>query len=54
MRTFGFAVACLLSVAVAAYAVGVYGFGPGAAILDPVMRANFEAHAFAIHAHIFA
>lgn len=54
MRAFGLAVVLLLSVTVAAYAWGVYGFGPGAAILDPVMRANFEAHSVGIHAHIFA
>lgn len=44
----------VLSVLVAAYAVGMYSVGPGAARLHPEMRANFDGHAVAIRVHIFA
>ncbi len=51
----GFLVALsVLSVLVAAYAVGVYGFGPGAANLPPAFRENFGRRPLAVAAHIFA
>ena len=43
-----------LSGGVAAYAVLMYGLGPGAKVLPPEMQANFAAHHLAIHTHIFA
>ena len=49
-----FALVAVLSVAVAVYAVLMYGVGPGAQGLHPEMRAAFERHAVAIHLHIFA
>jgi uncharacterized membrane protein len=44
----------LLCFGVAAYAVGMYGFGPGAERLHPEMRAAFEREALGIRTHIFA
>lgn len=44
----------VLCFGVAAYAVGLYGFGPGAERLHPEMRATFEREALAIRTHIFA
>lgn len=43
-----------LSLAVAAYAFGMYSVGPGAQRLHPDMRAVFEREALAIRTHIFA
>lgn len=54
MPRFAFAVLTVLCLAVAAYAVGMYGFGPGPARLHPEMQATFERHAPAIQAHILA
>lgn len=53
LRT-GFTVVAILSYGVAAYAVVMYGFGPGARNLHPEMRAVFESHAIGIRTHIFA
>jgi uncharacterized membrane protein len=44
----------LLSVLVAAYAIGVYGFGPGAGILPLAFRESFGSRPLAVAAHIFA
>lgn len=54
MSRTGRATVFVLSVGVAAYAVGMYGFGPGTARLHPEMREAFERHAIGIHTHIFA
>lgn len=54
MRLTGFVLVMLLSLAVAGYAVGVYGLLPLGAVIHPDMRANFEAHRIGIYAHIFA
>ena len=54
MRRFAFAVLAFLALAVSLYAVGVYGFMPLGALVDPDMRASFNAHATAIRLHIFA
>lgn len=54
MRRTSLTAVSLLSVCIAAYAVAMYGFGPGGARLPPEMRAAFERHSFAIHTHIFA
>ncbi len=47
-------IAFLLCFVVAAYAIGMYGFGPGAERLHPDMRAVFESHPLGIGIHIFA
>lgn len=44
----------VLSLGVAGYAVGVYGFLPLGAVVHPDMRGTFETHRAAIYAHIFA
>jgi uncharacterized membrane protein len=44
----------LLSVIIAAYAIGMYGFGPGVANLPPVFRENFNTRPLVVAAHIFA
>ena len=49
-----FVVLAVLCFGVAGYALVGYGFGPLGARVHPQMRAAFEAHAFAIQAHIFA
>lgn len=54
MRRISLFIAFGLCFLVAAYAWGMYGFGPGAARLHPDMRATFEQHAVGIQAHIFA
>jgi uncharacterized membrane protein len=54
MRRTGLTVAFLLSFGVAAYAIAMYGFGPGAERLHPEMRAAFESHPIGIKTHIFA
>jgi uncharacterized membrane protein len=46
--------AFILSFGVAAYAIAMYGFGPGAERLHPEMRAAFESHSIGIKTHIFA
>jgi hypothetical protein len=44
--------AVVLGFGVAAYALAMYGFGPGAERLHPEMRAAFESHPIAIkHRH---
>jgi uncharacterized membrane protein len=43
-----------LSLGVAAYAAGVYGFLPLGAVVHPDMRAAFEAHRTGIYTHVFA
>lgn len=54
MRRTSLAVASVLCFGVAAYAVAIYGFGPGAQRLPPEMRAAFESHPIGINTHIFA
>lgn len=54
IRTAVFAVLVLLSLGVAGYAIGVYGFMPLGAVVHPDMRAAFEAQRVAVYAHIFA
>jgi len=44
----------VLSLGVAAYAIGVYGFLPLGVAVHPDMRAAFEAHRTGIYAHVFA
>lgn len=54
MRRLSLAAASVLCFGVAAYAVGMYGFGPGAEQLHPDMRAAFERHPVGIATHVFA
>lgn len=54
MRGAGFIIVSVLSLLVAAYGVGLYGFGNGGDRLHPDMQASFQAHAFGIKTHIFA
>ena len=54
MRRWMFVGMAGLSTLVAAYAVGVYGFGPGAKILPPAFQESFGARPLAVAAHIFA
>lgn len=54
MRRTSRTAAFILSFGVAAYALAMYGFGPGAARLHPEMRAAFESHPIGINTHIFA
>jgi uncharacterized membrane protein len=54
MRRTGYVVLVLLSLGVAGYAVGVYGFLPLGSVLHPDMRTTFEAHRVAILLHVFA
>jgi uncharacterized membrane protein len=54
MRLTGWVVLVVLSLAVAGYAVAVYGFLPLGTTIHPDMRAAFEAHRAGIYLHIFA
>ncbi len=54
MRPAAFALLVVLSLGVAGYALGVYGFLPLGAAVHPVMRATFEAHRNGIYVHVFA
>lgn len=54
MRRTSLAVAFFLSFGVAAYAIAMYGLGPGAQRLHPEMRAAFASHPVGIQTHIFA
>jgi uncharacterized membrane protein len=54
MRRTGLATVLLLSFGVVAYAVAMYGVGPGAERLHPEIRAVFERHPLGIRTHIFA
>jgi uncharacterized membrane protein len=54
VRLTGFAVLFVLSLAVAGYAVAVYGFLPLGVAIHPDMRATFEAHRAGIYLHVFA
>jgi uncharacterized membrane protein len=54
MRPAAYALLVVLSLAVAGYALGVYGFLPLGAGVHPDMRANFEAHRYGIYVHVFA
>lgn len=54
MRRFSLAFVFFLCFGVAAYAVGMYGFGPGAENLHPDMKAVFQIHPIGIGTHIFA
>ncbi|MDO9118524.1 MAG: DUF2306 domain-containing protein [Nitrospira sp.] len=53
MRLAGFIALVVLSLAVAGYALAVYGFLPVGALVHPDMRATFEAHPVGIYAHVF-
>ncbi|MGA8048566.1 MAG: DUF2306 domain-containing protein, partial [Burkholderiales bacterium] len=54
MRLASHAALIVLSLGVAAYAIGVYGFLPLGVAVHPDMRAGFEAHRSGIYAHVFA
>jgi len=54
MRRTSLTAVFLLSFGAAAYAVAMYGLGPGAERLHPEMRAAFENHPIGIKTHIFA
>jgi uncharacterized membrane protein len=54
MRRISLTAAFVLSFGVAAYALGMYGFGPGAERLHPEMRTAFVNHPIGINTHIFA
>jgi len=54
MRPAGFVLLVVLSLGVAGYALGVYGFLPLGATVHPDMRATFEAHRTGIYVHVFA
>jgi Predicted membrane protein (DUF2306) len=53
MRLAGFVTLVALSLAVAGYAIAVYGFLPVGALVHPDMRATFAAHPVGIYAHVF-
>lgn len=44
----------LLSLGIAAYAIGVYGFLPLGALMHPDVRATFQANPVGIYTHVFA
>jgi uncharacterized membrane protein len=54
MRTFGYVTLIFLSLAIAGYAIGVYGFLPLGSLVYPGMRDVFVAHPASTYAHIFA
>lgn len=54
MRNLSLGLMAFFSLGVAAYAFGVYGFMPLGAVVDPDMRANFQAHPVGIYTHVFA
>jgi uncharacterized membrane protein len=54
MRPAGYLALTVLSLGVAAYAIGVYGFLPLGVAVHPDMRASFEAHRVGLYAHVFA
>jgi uncharacterized membrane protein len=54
MRRAALALLVVLSLGVAAYALGVYGLLPLGATVHPDMRATFEAHRAGIYVHVFA
>ena len=54
MRRAGFALLVVLSLGVAGYALGVYGFLPLGAAVQPEMRASFATHRTGIYLHVFA
>ena len=49
----GYIALVVLSLAVAGYAVAVYGFLPVGALVHPDMRATFVAHPVGIYTHVF-
>ncbi|WMW80558.1 DUF2306 domain-containing protein [Undibacterium cyanobacteriorum] len=53
-RPYPYYILILLALAIAAYAVLVYGLMPIGKVVHPDMRANFEAHATIVYTHIFA
>ena len=53
MRMAGYGLMVLLSLGVAAYAVGVYGLLPVGAMVHPEMRSTFEAQRAGIYLHVF-
>jgi uncharacterized membrane protein len=54
MQRTSFVALTLLSLVLAIYAVGVYGFLPLGRALHPDMRAVFEIYPFGIYTHVFA
>ena len=54
IRLTSFALMCVLSTAVVAYAIVAYGFMPLGALVDADMRAVLESHRTGIYAHVFA
>ena len=54
IRLTSFALMCVLSTAVMAYAIVAYGFMPLGALVDADMRAVLESHRTGIYAHVFA
>ena len=54
MPRFGFLALVVLSLGVAGYAIAAYGFLPLGAVVQPDMRATFEAHRTGLYAHVFA
>jgi len=54
MRLASFALLALLSLAVAGYAIAVYGFLPLGVAVHPDMRAAFEAQRGGVYLHVFA
>jgi len=53
MRRAGHVTLAFLSLAVAGYALVVYGFLPLGAAVHPDLRAAFEANRVALYAHVF-
>jgi uncharacterized membrane protein len=54
MRPVAFALVCVLSIAVAGYALFAYSVRPLGASVHPDMRAEFNARPLAVYTHIFA
>lgn len=54
MRRASFVALALLSLGVAGYAIGVYGFLPLGSVVHPDTRATYEAHRAGIYTHVFA
>jgi uncharacterized membrane protein len=54
MRQVGFAMLVLLSFAIAAYAIAMYGFQPIGIAVGPEMREKFAAHRLLVYAHVFS
>ena len=53
MRLAAYGLLLFLSLAVAGYAIGVYGFLPVGALVSPEMRTTYESERAGIYAHVF-